>query len=152
VESYLNPAKGKTADPTVGLGLCMELGLLYLEGQRFKEADAFFTRLETTNEPRSYRTLGELGRGITFALNDPTKESNKRFRDVFGPPFTEKKGGFNPMEKQEKAALKRADDKLPPAIAAVKQNPRWRYWLSRARWYNNKNGLSESEVSFWVKH
>ena len=51
VESYLNPTKGKTADPAVGLGLSMELGLTYLESQRFKEADALFSRLETYNEP-----------------------------------------------------------------------------------------------------
>ena len=65
---------------------------------------------------------------------------------MFGPPFTEKKGGFNPKDKQEKQALKRVEDKLPVSIVAVKQNPHWRYWVARARWYNSKNGLPENEV------
>ena len=43
------------------------------------------------------------------------------------------------------------EEKLPASIVAVKQNPHWRYWVARARWYNSKNGLPENEVPFWVK-
>jgi len=49
VEGYLNP-KGKPMDATAGMGLCMDLGVLYLDGNRLPEADAHFTRLEKMND------------------------------------------------------------------------------------------------------
>jgi len=35
-------------------------------------------------------------------------------------------------------------------VAAGKQNPRWRFWLARARWYNSKNGIQEIDVPMFL--
>ena len=69
---YLSQKVGPPGDLTGGLGVCMDLGLFYLEEGRLTDADKLFTRLEEFPEPRSYHLLGQLGRGIVLALkNNP---------------------------------------------------------------------------------
>ena len=59
VEQYLSQKVGKPGDLTGGLGVCMDLGLFYLEEGRLTDADKLFTRLEEFPEPRSYPLLGQ---------------------------------------------------------------------------------------------
>src|SRR5579885_492430 len=77
VEQYMNPGN----DPNkvrLGMGHCMELGLLYLEQWRLDEAGQLFARLEQ-HPNDAYKLLGRLGQGIVLALQDRPEESNALF-------------------------------------------------------------------------
>src|SRR5262249_56835269 len=76
------------------------------------------------------------------------KEPTRHFRDAFGGPYNDKKGAKDKMTPEK--FLRPIDNKVAPLVA-LKQNPRWRYWISRARWYNANNGLPDGEVPFWMK-
>jgi hypothetical protein len=139
-------------DPAAGLALCMELGLLYLDANRLKDADAFFARLEAVKEPYACKMLGQVGRGVALALNNLPAESNQHFKDVFGKAQNEMKGRQTPfgvMKPDLGQHLKEMDGKLEP-IGAVLKNPRWRYWVYRARWYNTRNGLKDPDAPLWL--
>jgi hypothetical protein len=110
-----------------GLGLFLDLGLLYLEEHRLDDADKLFSRLDRESNPRPYYFLGHLGRGIVLALRNKERQSNKLFADVF-------QGSAQPP-KEDGAVLDQ-----------FMLNRKWRYWLTRARWYNQENGVEEKDV------
>jgi serine/threonine protein kinase len=141
-EQYLSRPDRKSTELAGGFGVCMDLGLYYLDHHRFDEADKLFSRLEAFKEPASYRALGQVGKGIVLALKNEAKESNRYFGilPVKGGGLGKDKGGF--LKRLEKEA---------PQLATLFHNPRWRYWISRARWYNSKNGLPESNVPQWMR-
>lgn len=147
VESYINP-KGKPMDPAAGMGLCMDLGVLYLDARKNAEADAHFARLEKMPEPR-YKIVGQTGKGIVLALEDKAKESNAKFREVFGVGGKAK--GPPAKDKDKVDRFLAGKNKEWVTLAAGRQNVGWRVWLSRARWYNKKNGVEDWEVPVWLQ-
>jgi serine/threonine-protein kinase len=82
VEQHLDPGN----DPgkiNTGLGLCVELGLFYLEQWRLDDANRFFGRLQTLLRPQQYRDLGRLGQAMVLAFQNRTAESNRIFLELF---------------------------------------------------------------------
>jgi serine/threonine-protein kinase len=135
VDSYLTD---KNKIPANGLGPCMDLGLLYLDTGRYDEADKLFGQLIAFKASPSYQILGTTGRGIVLALRDEKDASNLLFREVFAFTPPDKKGGPPPRR--------------DPVIKLMIDNPQWRYWMARARWYNYKNGLDEVRVPQFLKN
>jgi serine/threonine-protein kinase len=137
VEEYLSPNRG-SKDTQVGVGLCVDLAAFYLEQDRLDDAEKLFTRLADFQAP--YRTLGRIGRGIVLALRSESVESNKVFVEVFGTkPFTE----MGPPPGRPKALW-------VPRVAArefgVWNNPRVRFWVAQAVYYNEKNGVTNADL------
>jgi hypothetical protein len=146
-EQYLNPRAGKAADLAGGFGVCMDLGLFYLDEGRLQDAEKLFGRLDGFKAPASYKMLGRLGRAVVLALESRAKESNALFHEVFPPlgrvadkprPGKGRKAGGEVMRRI-------AEVRTP--IKPVLDSPNWRYWIFQARWYNHKNGVAEGEVS-----
>jgi serine/threonine protein kinase len=131
-EQYLDPLTGKQGDAG-GLGVCMDLALFYLDEGRLNDADRLFTRLEQLRKPASYHRLGQLGRAIVLALKNNAKESNTLFNELF------------PL------GSVRMYDRIIKPIKSVLDSPSWRYWIRRARWYNQQNGIPESDVAVYLK-
>jgi eukaryotic-like serine/threonine-protein kinase len=137
-EEYLNAPAGKNV--AVGFGLCLDLGLLYLEADRLDDADRLFTRLDGIRQPPVYHLLGHTGRAVVLALRDRPDESNRMFLAVFGSPrFT--------VPVQNKAGPRRLENlaKQDPAFQML-VNPQWRFWMNKALSYNARNGLPEEKV------
>jgi serine/threonine-protein kinase len=143
VEQYLHPAPGKD-DLSGGFGVCADLGRFYLDNSRPDDAGKLFDRLAEDSRPRSYRMLGKLGQAIVLALRDEPKQSNDRFRQMLA--LTSGKTSKSGKAKKGREGFpKRAEEQFRPLLT-IMQNPRWRYWIARARWYNFQNGLDDSEV------
>src|SRR5262249_10949368 len=77
VEQHAHPGKNQ-AELRRGLEFAIELGLLYLEQQRLKEADAFFAKLDSPDqEVKAYRTLGQVGQALVLAFDDHPRSAEK---------------------------------------------------------------------------
>jgi serine/threonine protein kinase len=78
-----------------GMQHAIDLGMLYLNERRFREADQFFKELER-REPKvyAYRIWGELGQAIVLAFQDRPAESNKQFMKALVWDKGEKGGRF----------------------------------------------------------
>jgi hypothetical protein len=145
-EQYLNPPAGKGHD-LAGAFVVMDLGLLYLEKDRLNEADRLFTRLAAFQEPKSYRMLGQLGQAIVLGLRNKPTESNALLRELFHPRgWVEGKAKKAPQNIQYKRAVERQIEPIKPVL----DKPRWQYWLNRARWYNQHNGLPTANVPLYL--
>ena len=123
----------RAADVAVGFALARDLGLLYLERDKLKEASDHFTELEN-HTVRSYQILGKYGKAVVQGLraNRPEEAlaSTVTLRDLFitaYPLFS------RPM-------LRRTEPEI-----VMWTDPRVRFWASQALWYNKKNGVAESE-------
>jgi serine/threonine-protein kinase len=129
-EQYLDPATASKNIAT-GYGLCADLLVFYLENDRLDDAEKWSFRLESFKVPQ-YHHLGLVGRALVLALRNQVKDSNEMFsqlaRELNGP--------------RVQSPLKRLDE---PRHAAL------RYWITRALYYNGKNGLPESEVPSFFK-
>jgi serine/threonine-protein kinase len=147
-EQYLNPPVGKTTDLAGGFGVCMDLGLFYLDEDRLDDAEKLFTRLDGFREPRSYKLLGRLGRSIVLGLRSRARESNALLHDVF-PPIKGRMTKKDGREGLPPAMVRRIAELLAP-IKPVLDSPNWRFWIFRARWYNYKNGVPEKDVPRFV--
>ena len=60
VDKYLEPASA-SKNVSVGMGLCLDLSILYLEQHRLDDAEKLFDRLAKVPDVRPYRTLGRFG-------------------------------------------------------------------------------------------
>jgi serine/threonine-protein kinase len=122
-------ADGKSAD--LG-GSFIKLGQLYLDEGRLDDAGRLFARLADPTGPPSYQPLGKLGLAVVYALRSQPDRSNPLFKEVFrfgdgGRPLAE----------------------LKPVLA----NAHWRYWIARARRYNQANGVPDRDAPpFLVTH
>ncbi len=143
VDRHLEALRAQQPGEPNGLDLCAELALLYLDSGRFDEAGKLFGRLEKILEPRGHRLLGRLGIAIVGALNNDVESSIKQFQWLFGP-MTDPKKKYGEADAQtwEKA-------KLEPIIPLLAK-PRWRYWINRAQWYNERNDLPVSAVPAYL--
>jgi hypothetical protein len=83
IEQHANPGKDPNQIRT-GLGLCVELGLLYLDPEqwRLEEAEQFFLKLEGS-PVEAYQEFGRLGRAMVLAFQDRAGESNKLLLKLF---------------------------------------------------------------------
>ncbi len=123
-EEYLKPSTANPNLSATGLGVCLDLGLFYLDEDRLDDAQKFFDRLEGIKQVKAYQHLGVLGRAIVLALRNQPEPSNASFREFFTaikvPP---------------------ADPKLPRPILEnqMLQQPRLRFWIAEALTYNKKN-------------
>ena len=144
-EQYLASPKGK--GDLAGGFVVMDLGLLYLEKDRLAEAEKLFNRLAAFDEPKSYRQLGQLGQAIVLGLRNKPEESNALLRHLFiptgvpGSGVREVKGRKWLVQPYKKAV----ENRIEP-IKPVLDKARWQYWLNRARWYNQQNGLPDDKV------
>ena len=135
VDKYLQPS-GAGRNVSVGMGLCLDLAILYLEQHRLDDADKLFERLAKASQARQYQTLGRLGGGIVLALRDEGPESNRRFRDVLATDLL----------LQETAKRSREGKPADPEIRKMWTNAQFRFWLARAVNYNLRNGVPEKDV------
>jgi eukaryotic-like serine/threonine-protein kinase len=135
VDKYLQPANnGRSV--SVGMELCLNLGVLYLEQHRLDDADKLFDRLAKVPNVPSYHTLGRLGEAMVLAFRDKAEESNKAFRDlVANDPLLAEVG-------------KRLKDGKPidPEYHKMMTNASFRFWLAKAINSNIRNGILPSAV------
>ena len=135
VDKYLQPS-GAGRNVSVGMGLCLDLSILYLDQHRLNDADKLFERLAKAPQARQYQTLGRLGGGIVLALRDEARESNRRFKDVLAT---------DPLL-QEIAKRSKEGKPADPEIRKMWSNPQFRFWLARAVDYNVRNGVPDKDV------
>ena len=55
VEQYLTPTTNGYQNLSTGLGVCLDLGLFYLDNDRLDDADQLFLRLELIEQQKAYR-------------------------------------------------------------------------------------------------
>jgi serine/threonine-protein kinase len=134
VRLYLN--QGARGDVASGFVLARNLGLLYLERGKLKEANELFTELEAQQTVRPYKVLGQLGKAIVLGLRatslDDAQKSTATIRELFQAywrEFVPRPGGARRTEPEN----------------AMWNDPRIRFWASQALWYNTKNGVPASE-------
>jgi serine/threonine-protein kinase len=120
-ELYLS---GASTEHETGLGVCLELGGLYLDAHSLDDAEQLFARLAKVNGVPAYNALGHLGLGVVLALRNNPVESNREFAAAFPT-----QGG--------KPGAGRGSINL--VMRDLRRNRRWRYWLTMARWYNKTN-------------
>ncbi len=142
-ELYLNPPKGRPVNLAGGTGVCMDLGLFYLDEGRLDDANRLFQRMELVREPASYQALGQFGRAVTLALQNKGKESADMFRELVP------KGGAGKFDKgkrpdpgKDKGIGMGWRGKLLPVLPLL-ADQRWRHHLTQARWKNKANGAGD---------
>ena len=141
-DKYLQPANAGR-DVSVGMGLCLDLSILYLEQHRLDDAEKLFDRLAKVPDVRPYRTLGRLGGAIVLALRDKAKESNKAFHDIIATdPLLADVFKHAKEDKAERAK----EAKVEPEFRKMMSNASFRYWLARAISFNLRNGVTEKEM------
>jgi serine/threonine-protein kinase len=145
VKQYLNTAGG-VQNVDTGFGLCLDLGLFYLENGRLEDAQELFTRLTAAEQVRAYHILGLLGTAIVKSLRAQSTEeavaANQDLTmvsDLLARDIGIKRGGRKPSpETRIWANITKAEGD---------EAARLRYWLVEAMHYNEKNGVPEAAVS-----
>src|SRR5262249_53576830 len=129
LEPFLTPPNVTRVEKfRAGFELSMELSLFYLDENKLDEAKKFFARLEGITQVRGYNHLGRMGRAIVLALQSKARESNALFRDIVGvAPFKDMAS-----RKLEKLETK----KNPGPDLLLWLNPRFRFWIAEAVYYN----------------
>src|SRR5262249_50552381 len=115
--------------------VCLDLGVFYLDENRLDDAEKLFRRLDKFERPPSYHVLGHFGLAIVQALRDQPQESNRLFVESF-KKLAELRAAKPPKGRPLGAGKPPPD----PALQQLQPNPSGRYWLSKARWFNRKNG------------
>jgi hypothetical protein len=83
IELYATPTKPDKVRQ--GAGHHVELGVLYWEQKRHGDAERLFEdMIRRPNTPPVYRTVGNLGLAVTYALRDEVDRSIKAFQDIKG--------------------------------------------------------------------
>jgi serine/threonine-protein kinase len=127
VERYLNSPPNDRVDGQVGLGLCMKLGVFYLERDRLDDALALFDRLEKLQKRGRYQILGHMGRAIVLALQSRAEESNDLFRAIAHP--------------RPQAKVVRPDN-----LQWMWPEKAWSYWVRKALQCNHQNGVPLEDI------
>lgn len=141
VEIYLSGrVEGATVD--AGLVVCLDLGLMYLQQERWDEALRFFGRLDQPKQALHFQALGKLGSGIALALENKPTESVKEFREL-GPLWRDE----ILRERAWRSALDLQVPRRPGRFPGgpPDQTP-LRFWLGKAIEMNRKNGLPDAEI------
>jgi len=127
-EPYLNSRPTDPVEVQTGLGLCVKLGVFYLEHDRLDDALTLFKRLEGHKMP-AFRMIGHIGRGMVLALRSQSQESNEVFRDLFIH-------GTDRPPKQRFEGLQ----------AWMWRDDKWRFWMRKALHYNRQNGIKTEDI------
>jgi eukaryotic-like serine/threonine-protein kinase len=136
VDEYLSG--DKNTNHIVGVGLCCDLALIYLESHRLEEAQQLFTRMMKKGRP--YEPVGHLGLAIVAALRDDPELSRLQFFRAF-PLAPVGKGSKS--KGPERPTPERT---IPGPINQLLSNAKWRFWVTRALYYNAKNGVKDEQV------
>jgi eukaryotic-like serine/threonine-protein kinase len=134
-DTYLQPSNAGR-DVSVGMELCLKLGVLYLEQHRLDDAEKLFDRLAKVPDVPSYRTLGRLGGAVVFALRDQAEESNKAFRDLLA----------NDSLLAETAKHAKENKPIDPEFRKMWTDASFRFWLAKAINSNLRNGVPVNAV------
>jgi serine/threonine-protein kinase len=128
-EPYLNSRPTDAVEIQTGLGLCVKLGVFYLEHDRLDEALALFKRMEAPKMMPAFRMIGHVGHGIVLALRSQSQESNEVFRDLF---------------------VHGKDAPAKPRFSNLQtwmwRDDKWRYWMRKALHYNRQNGIKTEDI------
>jgi serine/threonine-protein kinase len=158
VELYLNPTPGRHVNLAGGTGVCMDLGLFYLEEGRLEEAEKLFQRMERVSTPPTYHVLGQFGLAVTLALQNKGKASNDLFRELaprvksgsgggFGGKFGKDKGMWPLDKSKDKGRFDPGLSKLQPILQLL-GDARWRFYYAQAKWRNRANGAGDIPKPF----
>jgi len=111
----------------------IQLGLIYLEQRRLKEADAFFKELRDKQAKSEARLhyLGKLGQALVLAFQDRAKESNDLFLELEKGKSGEMyllRSPLSPMRPVVVEALSHnaanlAPERLPPELENLRRLP-----------------------------
>ena len=82
VKQHRDPAND--TQKITGLGLCLELGSLYLDQWRLDDASVLFTELEGSQKVTEYHDFGLLGNGMVLAFQNEPAKSNQKFSQWLG--------------------------------------------------------------------
>jgi serine/threonine-protein kinase len=124
LESSLDTLPGNPPEVQKGFQLGMDLGVYYLEHDRFSDARALFARLAQIRVP-AFQVLSNVGMGVVLALQNEPHKSNGLF----------KQADLKMRGKQPKWFENR-----------IRAEPKWCYWITKAIRYNLQNGLEPREV------
>jgi serine/threonine-protein kinase len=129
VEPYLNSTPNDGMDAQVGQGLCMKLGVFYLEHDRLEDALELFSRLHRHRRQNSgYRMLGQVGHAIVLALQNHPHEFNKLLQELGRPvPNQPTRTRFDNLQ-------------------WMWRDKTWCYWMRKALHYNLENGLKREDI------
>jgi predicted Ser/Thr protein kinase len=118
---------------------CLKLILEYLEQERLDDAEQLCHRLTqlARGKYRSLFTLGHLGMGIVYALRHQARASNQLFAEAMNSPV------FDRITTRKDLFERRAG---PPELLMWRDEPLWRYWMTRALYNNVANGIPEEEI------
>ena len=109
----------------LGVQLCLDVALPYLEEGRLDKADEVFARLERIDKEPAYLTLGRLGRGTVLALRERPDESNALFKKV--------------QRKPGDGSFRRVGELIFTNRTLAK-------WLAEAVHHNLTNGLNQKDL------
>jgi serine/threonine-protein kinase len=126
-QPYREPGKDEDKIRT-GLELCRDLGVLYLDQGKWKDADAFFLDLTSkyAGKVEPYASFGKIGHAIALGLENHPKESNQMFQELLPKELP----GRN-SKPPSKPALDYA--------AFILRHAKLRQWIAEALEYNHKN-------------
>jgi serine/threonine-protein kinase len=127
-EPYLNSRPTDPVEIQTGLGLCVKLGVFYLEHDRLDDALTFFKRLEGHKMP-AFRMIGHVGHGIVLSLRSQSQESNEVFRNLYVL-------GLDRPAKQRFEGMQ----------TWMWRDDKWRYWMRKALHYNRQNGIKTEDI------
>lgn len=141
VDIYLSgKVEGATID--AGIVVCLDLGLMYLQQERWEEALKFFERLDQPKQALHFQALGKLGSGIALAMENRPTDSVGSFREL-GPLWRDEilreRAWRNALDIQPQRRPARMPGSPPD------QTP-LRFWLGRAIEANRRNGLPDSDI------
>jgi serine/threonine-protein kinase len=124
VERYL----GKVSPNPAGVEDCIDLAVLYLDRERFREAELLFKRMSLEHKsPSAYYFMGLLGRGITDAINKDDAGSTAKYSELF--------------------RSKAKDNRVQIVNNYLKKKPRFEEWVNEADLHNIRGTSASSEVS-----
>ena len=129
VDKYLQPS-GAGRNVSVGMGLCLDLGMLYLEQHRLDEADKLFERLAKAPKP------GNTSRSAGWAAPWCWPSAMRR-RSPISVSGNSRQGPTAPGHRQALEG-RQADG---PGNRKMWTNPQFRFWLAQAVNHNLRNGV-----------
>lgn len=102
-----------------GVDACLELAVLYLNQNKYAEAEELFKRMDERRSNSAYHVLGRLGLAITDALKDDDPASHSKFKELFDFRNRENRTMINNY---------------------LAKNPEFEKWVNEADFHNVRNG------------
>jgi eukaryotic-like serine/threonine-protein kinase len=109
-----------------GVDACIDLGVLYLDQNRFREAEALFKRMDERPSPSAYHFVGRLGLAVTDALKNDYRASHAKFLELVDP--------------------RSRDNRVQILNDYLAKNPEFARWVNEAEAQNVRNGIAQSSL------